>query len=234
MIDRLASFESIVNLEKAYVAHASDLFLPRYNAFPTLQLPVVRGGAKEVMIEQRYWGVTPDMASQKSLTKRLFAVSLDDLKTKPIYKNTLLTKRCIIPVNGLFAMRPIGKKKVVPTYIFPANGRLFHLAGICDTTEDFNGNAFKNFLMIVQPAHESMNDFSDTMPMIVKDGELQNWLGIVKEQEMINNMVGDLKFENLGSYPVTPKILDNNLNHEKLLERIVPADQFGNYTLFDF
>lgn len=234
MIDRLATFTSIVDLEKVYEAHASDLFLPRYNAYPTLQLPVVRRVAKEILIEQRYWGVTPEMASQKALSKRLYTIALDDLKTKPIHKNALATKRCILPANGLFAMRPIGKKKVVPTYIFPASDKLFHIAGICESTEDFNGNTFKNFMMIVQPAHESMNDFSDTMPLIIKEEDLQNWLGDEKNQDKIGNMARTIRLDEVGSYPVTPKILDNKLNHEKLLERIVPSDQFGNYTLFDF
>lgn len=87
--------------------------------------------------------------------------------TKPIFRQSLLHRRCAIPCTGFFEWDQ-NKRKY--HFTLPEH-KLFYLAGIYNL---FSGQA--HFVILTTQANPSMADIHDRMPIILDDNTVAQWL----------------------------------------------------------
>lgn len=233
MLDRYAIFSDAEQIKSHFQLNSAEDFEKRYNAYPTLSLPIITN-ADPKHLSFIYWGAPPQMAANKPLSVRLFNVATPELGLKPIFKKNLMSKRCIVPANGVFVMRPIGKRKSVPTYIESQNNTILGLAGMWEQYEDIGGKVHRSFTLFTTPTSDPLLPEGFLWPTFIQEANVDSWL-TTGAQDLTDFLpiIKPISIIPLRAYPVTPKISDNSLNSPSMLTEIRPADQFGNYTLFN-
>src|SRR6478609_2853833 len=101
---------------------------PRYNIAPSLQVPVVRmrKGVRELAALS--WGLLPSW-SKKEKGNRPINARAETLFEKPMFRNAITKRRCLIPADGFYEwqQRPGGKQ---PWHIGMIDESMFALGGI--------------------------------------------------------------------------------------------------------
>jgi putative SOS response-associated peptidase YedK len=153
-----------------------------YHAFAIPELPVVCQGNPPVIIHKT-WGLIPsncrDRAEAESMRTKTFNARAESIGTKPSFKSSFASKRCIVPVNGFFEWQHTGGKKI-PWYIYDSSGRIMSLAGLFDRwTESRTGEVIDTFTIITTEANQLLAEIHNSkkrMPAVL-DADSENlWL----------------------------------------------------------
>ena len=73
---------------------------PNYNVAPTHIMPVIRpidGGRELAMME---WGLVPFFTKDGKRSFTTFNARGEELRSKPMYREPLKTRRCVVPATG--------------------------------------------------------------------------------------------------------------------------------------
>jgi len=207
-----------------------DRYAPRFNAAPTGLLPVITNLHPDG-VSFFYWGLPPSMAKKKSISSKLTNVEFSELTSKATYKNSLSSRRCVVPANGLYYWKKISKKGKVPYRFILNDEKIFLMAGLWEEFE-LEGSIVYTFSVITKPANSPILALSQTMPIILDSNQANTWLAADDIADMVEvlDTVSELDF---GSYPVSSKINNIEFDQADLIKESSPMDQFGNYSLFD-
>ena len=138
---------------------APGVCLPRGEITPSLKVPVLVAPGTPAM---QSWGFP--RSDGRGLIINARAETAD---TKPIFRQSLLHRRCAIPCTGFFEWSHDQRK-----YHFTLPGhKLFYLAGIYNL---FSGQS--HFVILTTQANSSMEDIHDRMPVVLSDNKVEQWL----------------------------------------------------------
>jgi putative SOS response-associated peptidase YedK len=231
MIERYSISAPSLLVSERFAAEVPDYYTQRYNAAPTQLLPVITSDAPNG-ISLFYWGRPPLWAKNKSLSEKIINLQHESLLERPVLKKALMKYRCILPADGFYAWKKVGKKTAIP-YRCVADQALFSFAGLWEEFEDETGSIVHTFTIITTRANESVGKITDRMPVILdRKGELV-WLNNSSTEAELISLLKVYPSEKLNLYPVSPRINDTKINVPSLLIPTPPADQYGNLTLFD-
>ena len=220
------------SLTSALGVEVPDFYKPRYNASPAQPLPVISDLNKEELTYY-YWGTTPNRSKKKSISEKLINIAVEKVGSGPGQRKSLLEKRCIIPADGYYAWKQISRKGKVPYRIVLTGQPLFCMAGVWEAFEDEEDKLVRTFKIIVTRPNTMVAAYSETMPAILDLDQGKNWL---KGQQTLENLLDELQPFPAGqmtAYAVSPRVNDPKYDVPSLLQVETPADQFGNYSLFD-
>lgn len=232
MIDHYTIYADPEALATQWSIKMEPLFKPTFNAQPTQRLPVISNVASDT-ISLFHWGVIPGMAKKRTVSPRLLAVDAHELQAKAIYQSNLLRQRCVIPMQGYYRSRPIGKKKSSPMYVFLNNHQPVAVAGLWSQFDDFDGNIHFTFKILVQPAEGEYTLFGDWVPVLVPKADVSKWLSDGPSFEQLYDTLTLPEWSSMGTYAVSPRIFEAGQDDEDLIKATRPTDQHGNYTLFE-
>ncbi|XOV93344.1 MAG: SOS response-associated peptidase [Bacteroidota bacterium] len=219
-------------LEKIFGIKESRDYTPSFNAGPTQELPVILNTQPNNIINMT-WGLISKWSNNKSISPKLFNLTVNQAFEKRMYQKGLRENRCVIPADGFYLWKQIGKAKRVPYYFHLPERKPFGIAGLWESYEDMDGNPTNTFIMMMRSATNQVEPYQEDMPLILSDTLLNQWLDAEFEvtehaQSFMNASVDKLKF-----HSVAPLISNLNQNHEGLIKAALPSDQHGNYTLFN-
>jgi putative SOS response-associated peptidase YedK len=77
---------------------------PRYNIAPTQHIAVIRQNPKEPVRELSLmrFGLIPSWAKDSSGAARMINARSETASTKPAFRDTLKSRRCLIPADGFY------------------------------------------------------------------------------------------------------------------------------------
>lgn len=231
MIERYSISASSKLVSERFAAEVPDYYTQRYNAAPTQLLPVITSDAPRG-ISLFYWGRPPLWAKNKSLSEKIINLQFESLLERPVLKKALMKFRCILPADGFYAWKKVGKKTAIP-YRCVADQPLFSFAGLWEEFEDETGTVVHTFTIITTRANESVGKITERMPIILDRKGEQVWLNNASTEAELITLLKEYPSEKLNFYPVSPRINDTKINVPSLLIPTPPADQYGNLTLFD-
>jgi putative SOS response-associated peptidase YedK len=206
-------------------------YTPRYNARPAQLLPVVTQLHPDEL-SQFYWGTIPNWSKKKSIAEKLINVRAESLPDMPAYNAAFETRRCLIPANGFYAWKQISKKGQVPYRFVLDNEIPFAFAGIWEEFENEKGAIVHTFAILTTGANKLVQSTGGRMPVILEKDNYEVWLKSQSRDEL-NELLKPFSSEKMACYAVGSKVNNPEEDAPELIQPAPPADQFGNYSLFD-
>ena len=178
---------------------------PRYNLAPGQIIPTLTSDRPDTVVGL-YWGLIPSWAKDPAIAQKLINARGETLKEKPSFKNIYRTCRCLIPADGFYEWRVVGRKKQ-PTYIRLRSGQLFTFAGLWDEWKNAEGNTVKSCTIITTTANELIQKFHHRMPVIVPEPWREMWLDQKwTDTKRLDEIIRPFSSDAMESYPVSPAV----------------------------
>lgn len=231
MIERYSIHASSKQLTERFSLESAGGYKPTYNAAPSHLLPVIMH-ENPVGLSFFYWGMAPQWTQNKSMAERIINTRAELISEKPVLKKTLMKNRCLIPADGFYCWKKVGKKTSIPWRFTAKNREILSFAGLWEEYEDENGKAFHTFSIITTPSSETVADVTERMPLIFTQNEEQVWLQKEATAEQLIALFKSFPSSQLEGYTVSPAINSIEKDVPSLILPTPPADQFGNLTLF--
>ena len=197
-------------LVEEYFDTASDEpdWAPRYNIAPTQPIPVIRQNPKEPVRELSLmkWGLIPSWAPNPSVAASMINARSETAATKPAFRESLKSRRCLIPADGFYEWKRDGKTK--QPFCFEVNqGQLFAFAGLWDRWKDPNGNWIKTCSILTTTPNAATAAVHDRMPVILDHDGYDLWLdpGMTKVEAM-SDLLKPYDARLMRCYPASTRI----------------------------
>lgn len=229
MVDRYSLAASASQVETFFSVDPHGFGKPRYNAAPAQLLPVITLGSPG--LSHFYWGTAPEWSKNKPIGEKIINTRLEQLVERPTIRKSIKKQRCIVPADGFYGWKKIGKKTAVP-YRFELKPKgLFAIAGTWDEYDDEDGNMIHTFMIITVPSSNTIVEITDRMPAILTKEEIAVWMNPDSTEEQLLACLH--QYEGLiEHYSVSPRIADVKADDATMIIPVPPADQHGNLTLF--
>lgn len=232
MIDRYSITAPSAKIYERFRAEVLDTYTPKYNAAPTQLLPVITHSTPHG-ISTFFWGTSPEWAKNKALSEKIINIRAETILEKPALKKAMMKGRCLIPADGFYAWKKIGKKTAVPYRFIATDQELFSFAGMWEEFDDNEGNELHTFSLITTTANQMVVSVQERMPVILTPASEKIWMNKESNETDLARVLLPYAAEKMNYYPVSPRINDSTANAPSLIIPTPPADQFGNLTLFD-
>ncbi len=175
---------------------------PSWNLSPGQRLLILRRTEQGSETVEVLWRLTPGWL--KDLSRAPFNVQAETLHDKPMYRQALVARRCIVPVDGFYLWKQIGQRKQ-PWYLRRREGGLA-LAGLWERYSLDDGSVWDSCAVITAPASGLAARLSDRMPVSLNSAEQAIWLASATApsalQPLLLNAVPRVQM----MYPVTPAV----------------------------
>lgn len=231
MPERYSITTELNTLGKRYNAEVPGNYQPRYNAAPGQLLPVLTSEHAEGF-SYFYWGTIPDWSKNRTISRKLLMIPLSEILSKPIRIKDLMIRRCIIPADGYYEWKQVGKKTRIPYRFVMNDNQIFSFAGIWEEFDDENDKTHHIFRVITVPAPDVSQNFNDEVPLILKRDNEEKWMK-ENSEENLKQVLNNYDKTTLRKYTVNPGIEDIEKDHEGLILPYDAMDQYGNYSLFN-
>ncbi len=218
-------------LASRFSIEVSPAYKPRYNASPTQLLPVITNTGSQGL-SFFYWGLPPQQAGNKPLSEKVLHVQAEKIPEKPVYRKMLAQRRCLIPADGFYEWKKIGKKTSIPYRYVLQKNEVFSIAGLWEEYENEEGEQFHTFSMITCPSNELVAMTFERMPAILHRDLEREWLSGAAPG-LLEGMLKAFDPGKMDGYTVSPRISQVDADDASLIRPAPPADQYGNLTLFD-
>ncbi len=230
MVNRYSLTCNAQSVADRFSIDATEAYSPQFNAAPTQLLPVVTQESQQGL-SFFYWGTPPIWANQKPLGERIINTKAELIPEKSVLKKKLKSHRCLIPADGFYVWKRIGKKSAVPYRFTLPDKAIFAMTGLWEEYEDEKEESHHTFTLITTAANEWVIPFSERMPAILLPEHEKNWLASADELELLPLLAPyPLRLDH---YSVSALVNNPARNDRAVVQPAPPADQFGNLTLFD-
>jgi putative SOS response-associated peptidase YedK len=232
MIDRYSITATAAEVSERFSVDVPEYYKAHYNACPSHVLPVITSSTPHGL-SAFYWGTAPEWAKNKTVSERLINTPIEHFEEKPSLKKALKKQRCIIPADGFYAWKKVGKKTNIPYRFVSKSQQLFSFPGLWEEFEDTDGNQIQTFTIITRPADDIVKPIQDRMPVILGHLSEKTWLESDTTEDILINILNSPPTGDLSHYPVSPRISQPDIDVPSLILPTPPSDQYGNLTLFD-
>lgn len=231
MCVRYSLAKSKDELESRFGAEMLEPFRPRYNIAPAQLVPVITSDSPGGF-SHFYWGITPQFAKNKPVSLKFINAGSETITETASFRNSFKKKRCLIPADGFYEWKRVGKKTQVPYRFTLLDESLFAFAGIWDEYETAEGDVEHTFVILTTSSNGLLADISERMPVILpKSGEAK-WLDPFATEQELKDLLIPYQEDQMLSYTVSPMVNQVSNDSPFVIKKTLPMDQFGNYTLF--
>jgi len=204
----------------------------RYNVAPSQLVPVITEEEPRGF-SHFYWGQPPDWSKNKTLAEKIINVRAEQITEKPVLKKNLQLHRCIVPADGFYAWKRVGKKTLIPWRFTLKDKSIFSLAGLWEEYDDEQGSNVHTFTIISVSSNDFVSAVCERMPVIFKEEQERLWLTKNAEADDLLKLLTPLTSKLMDGFAVSPQLNVISFDRPSLVLPVPPADQFGNLTLFD-
>ncbi len=174
----------------------------RYNAAPSQLLPVITN-QEPTTVQYFSWGLLPSWAKEKEHGLRPINARTETILEKPQFKRLMSSKRCLVPADGFYEWKRVGKTKT-PYRIVLKDQELFTFAGLWDEWVDQgSGEVFNTFTVITTEPNELMAGIHNRMPVILHPEEERLWLSETNDVQRLAELLRPYPAEEMKAYPVS-------------------------------
>lgn len=232
MFDRYSIAASAKQIADQFGVDVPSRYKPFYNAGPTHLLPVITHHNPEGL-SFFYWGAIPEWSKNKNISEKLVNIRAESVPEKATFRKKIMQYRCLVPMDGFYCWKKVGKKTSIPYRFFLKDKSLMAMAAVWEEFEDENEDTHHTFSIITTSSVDQVQTVSDRMPLILTRDAQKTWQNQQADEKNILSLLSKTASLSLEFYTVSPTIGSLTANEATLILPTAPADQFGNLTLFD-
>ena len=206
-------------------------YQPHYNAAPSQLLPVITSESQGG-VSTFYWGLAPLLARNKSVSERIINIRSETILEKSMFRKALKSQRCLVPADGFYEWKKLGKKTSIPYRFILKENSIFAFAGLWEEYEDLNGVAFHTFSILTTEPNEVVSPVHDRMPVILNPQSEKIWMDPRALEAELVSILNPFPGQEMESYTVSHRVNSAKNDDRYLLLPTPPTDQLGNLTLF--
>lgn len=181
--DTAKEIERLVNaIDQKLVKHGE--------IYPTNQVPIVISNQDTIQPIISTWGY-PNFKNKGLIINARSETAIE----KPMFRNSLLSRRCLIPASGFFEWNTHKEK----FYFTSESQHTIYFCGLYNTFDEEN-----KFVILTTAANPSMEDIHDRMPLILPPTLHGEWLinatstqALLKEPSLMLNRSSDYEQQRL-------------------------------------
>jgi putative SOS response-associated peptidase YedK len=195
---------------------------PHYNGAPGQDYLVirVRPEGEDFTMDLIRWGLLPSWAKDRKMAWKMINARAETVAKMPAFKNAFEKRRCLLPVDGFFEWKKMGKEKR-PYMIAMANGQPFTLAGLWENWKDpDSGEWVRTFTIITTDANELVAELHDRMPVVIAPEDRERWLKGPERGKLLEPFPS----ERMTMWPVSPKLNNTKFDTPDLLDEVEEPD----------
>ncbi|ESR24757.1 SOS response-associated peptidase [Lutibaculum baratangense] len=151
-------------------------FPPRYNIAPTQPIPVVRLDHQGRSFILMRWGLLPSWLEKPGGFPTLCNARAESVAEKAAFRNAFRRRRCLIPADGFYEWRKVGKGPKVPHFIHRADRGPFAFAGVWETWIEPEGGEIDTAAILTTTANDTLRPLHDRMPVVLQPEDWDRWL----------------------------------------------------------
>ncbi len=175
MCGRYSFAQLSLEVEKRFKIHVDgNTYVARYNAAPGQNLAVITNEQPQIL-SFLAWGLIPFWAKDSSNSGKMINARSETIIEKPAFNKIFQTKRCLIPADGFYEWKKIGKQ-IIPHHIRLKSREMFAFAGLWDEWKNASGKTIQTFSIITTSANEIMKPIHQRMPVILHPEFESVWL----------------------------------------------------------
>ena len=207
---------------------------PRFNVAPTQPAPVVilRDGQRR--IELMRWGLIPHWGGRPgSKPPLMINARVESLEDKPMFRDALGRRRCLVPADGFFEWKKLGGGKrplKQPVYLHPQPPRLFAFAGLWARARTDDGEQL-SFTIITGPANDLVAPIHDRMPVVLDPSTYAAWLDPSLDAAGAHALLGVPPVGDWIGEPVSPRVNSAQIDDPTCITPL-PDEEPVQVTLF--
>lgn len=198
-------------------------FRPRFNIAPSQPVLVTREpspGQRELAPVR--WGLIPFWSSGPDNRYSMINARVETVHQKPAYRGPFRYRRCLIPADGFYEWKALGKAKQ-PHCIRRKDGRPMAFGGIWDRWSDPDGAELDSCSIIVMPADDRLIGVHDRMPLMLAADAWDSWLDPeMQNTNALRELMTQVDRAELSIYPVSPRVNNPANDDADLIERYEP------------
>jgi len=158
------------------------------------------------------WGLIPSWVGDESeaneIMLKTFNARSETVSSKPAFRESFASRRCLVPVRGFFEWQHLGGRKI-PWYITLREADIFSLAGIWDSWTMQGGMTINTFSVVTTRANGLMEEIHNTkkrMPVILPPAAEGIWLREGVTQDALTALMEPVASEMLAAHTISPLI----------------------------
>jgi putative SOS response-associated peptidase YedK len=189
-----------------------------YNGAPGQDYLIARvhPETQDVTLDLIRWGLLPSWAKDRKMAWKMINARAETVSTAPAFKKAFEKRRCLLPVDGFFEWKKVGKEKR-PYMIAMADRAPFTLAGLWENWKDpESGEWVRTFTIITTNANDMVAGLHDRMPVVIGPEDRERWLKGPDHK----NLLKSYPSERMTMWPVSPKLNSPKNDSPDLLEPI--------------
>jgi putative SOS response-associated peptidase YedK len=164
--------DELVRLFDVTESRVEETLPPRYNVAPTDPMYAVAtrrsSGARQLGLFR--WGLVPSWAADVSVGARMINARAETVSTKPAYRDALVRRRCIIPVDSFYEWR---QRRPFAIRLRAAEPMAF--AGLWDVWRG-SEKPIRSCVIITTAANTLLAPIHDRMPVVLDRAKWDAWL----------------------------------------------------------
>jgi putative SOS response-associated peptidase YedK len=201
-------------------------FEPRYNIAPSQKILAIADFGNGLELTSMVWGLIPSWSHEG---KGFINARSETLEAKPSFSESFQHRRCLIPADGFFEWRKVGRSKQ-PHYIQLKDESTYAFAGIWDQWK--NGELLiRSCAIITTPANELVRELHDRMPAILHPEAYEAWLDPNTDRATLGKLLVPFPASEMKSHPVSSAVNYVENDRSDLTQR-VDVEVGTNLSLF--
>jgi len=193
-------------------------FLQSYNIAPTLQIPAIREENHTRSLVSLRWGLIPHWSKDTKIALHTFNARIETLTQKPSFRESIKSKRCIIPASGFYEWQKLEQGKQ-PYYIYRADKQPIAFAGLWDRWVDKeSGEVVESCSIVTMDANQLMTKIHHRMPAILEPEHFDVWLDPEFKEPQVLQDILKAEEHDLEMYPVSSYVSNSRNDGEKCIE----------------
>jgi putative SOS response-associated peptidase YedK len=190
-------------------------FEARYNIAPSQAVFAIADFGRGPELTSFVWGLIPSWSSDG---KGFINARCETLETKPSFSESFQQRRCLIPADGFFEWRRLGRSKQ-PFYLQLKDESAFAFAGIWDHWN--NGEeSVTSCAIITTTANELVGPLHDRMPVILPPESYEVWLDPNTSVPALKKLLSPFPSPRMKSHPVSSAVNYPENDNDQLITRM--------------
>ena len=199
------TFEATMQREFHLDVDYESYGLPRYNIAPSQDILALIHDGHKYRIGTLTWGFKPGFIKDSNFN--VINARSESVATKPLFKEALKSRRCLILADGFYEWKRDDQKKT-PMRFTQIEKPLFTMAGIYTESKTKKGETYHSVAILTQNANKDMEEIHERMPVILSENERLAWVhpNSGKDLSTLTDLLEEKEAGLLRHYPVSPVV----------------------------